>query len=223
MPHQSEQSGPMETFPTKSAPSVHFGEEYMSSFAEFDGLTVEEIAESLLKEMGGWPIIKGGANPNLMDAPLPEAAQFTPPLRVQSFHPRAPVRQRRYPHVLREFDPFAPPERTPMERRQRGRENQEAIRDFFFFFFFFFFYETVRFDGEEIAGRRFIRWRMTENVNRNNSPILMNLLRRNVQTSLYLRHVYSYQLRNIENNDVILQYTNQGSPWFNTMSQAKIG
>ena len=49
----------------------------------------------------------------------------------------------------------------------------------------------------------------------------MEKIRGNVDTSFYLRHVFSYQLRNIEDGTVILYYTNHGSPWINRLAEAE--
>ena len=50
----------------------------------------------------------------------------------------------------------------------------------------------------------------------------MAKLREKVSTSFYRRHVFSYQLRNIEDGTVIVYYTNhQGSPWFNKLEDAE--
>ena len=46
-------------------------------------------------------------------------------------------------------------------------------------------------------------------------------IRENVRTAFYIRHVYSYQLRNIEDDTVIVYYTNHGSPWINDLSAAE--
>ena len=122
---------------------------------------------------------------------------------------KAPARQRRYPELLREFDP-APPERQAAVRRNRAQENQAALCDLL---------DDAKFEGEEIQrGRRFICWRTIQDQGSDNTPMFMAKLLENVRTAFYLRHVYSNQLRNIENGDAIIRYTNQGSPWFHSMA-----
>lgn len=49
----------------------------------------------------------------------------------------------------------------------------------------------------------------------------MGEIRTEVNTSIYLRHVYSYQLENTENGDIIVHYTHEGSPWFNGFQEAE--
>jgi len=42
-----------------------------------------------------------------------------------------------------------------------------------------------------------------------------------IRTSFYLRHVFAYQLRNIEDGTVIVYYSNpKGSQWFNKLEDA---
>jgi len=49
----------------------------------------------------------------------------------------------------------------------------------------------------------------------------MEKIRENVSTAFYLRHVFSYQLRNIEDGTVIIYYTIKGSPWINRLEDAE--
>lgn len=70
---------------------------------------------------------------------------------------------------------------------------------------------------EKVRGRRLTRWRTIQGLGENNTPTMMA----DLNTTFYLRHVYSYQLRNIENGDVILHYKNRGSPWSNTLAEAE--
>lgn len=68
-------------------------------------------------------------------------------------------------------------------------------------------------EGVEVkTGRRFIRWRTVEDLNRNNTAKFMKLILAKIRTAFYLRHVFGYLLRHIENNDLILLHTNHGSP-----------
>ena len=48
----------------------------------------------------------------------------------------------------------------------------------------------------------------------------MENIRGNVHTAFYIKHGYSYQLGNIEDDTVIVYYTNHGSPWINDLSAA---
>ena len=56
---------------------------------------------------------------------------------------------------------------------------------------------------------------------KNLTPNFMANIRENVHTAFYIRHVYSYELRNIEDDMVIEYYTNHGSPWINVLSAAE--
>ena len=49
----------------------------------------------------------------------------------------------------------------------------------------------------------------------------MEKIRRNVGTSFYLRHVFTYKLRNIEDGTVIVYYTNHVSHWMQKLSEAE--
>ena len=49
----------------------------------------------------------------------------------------------------------------------------------------------------------------------------MSRIREKVHTSFYARHIFSYQLRNIEEGTVIFYYTNKGSPRFDYFSDAE--
>jgi len=73
-------------------------------------------------------------------------------------------------------------------------------------------------EGEESTGRCFIRWRFIKGLGRNLTPDFMLRLRERVSTSFYLRHVFAYQLHNIEDGTVIMYYSNpKGSQWFNKL------
>ena len=49
----------------------------------------------------------------------------------------------------------------------------------------------------------------------------MTKIREKVHTSFYVRHILSYQLRNIEDGSLMMMYTNKGSPWFEYFSDAE--
>ena len=49
----------------------------------------------------------------------------------------------------------------------------------------------------------------------------MEKIKEKVNTSFYARHVFSNQIRNIEDGTVEVYYTNKGSPWFNNFSDAE--
>ena len=49
----------------------------------------------------------------------------------------------------------------------------------------------------------------------------MKKILKNVRTSFYMRHIYGYQLRNIDDGTVILLYKNIGSPWLKALTEAE--
>lgn len=84
-------------------------------------------------------------------------------------------------------------------------------------------FDDAEVEGVEEAGRgrHFIKWRTIQNLDANNTPMMMAKLRDNMGSGFYLQHVFSHQVRNIENGDVTLHYTNRGSPWFNFLAEAE--
>ena len=131
------------------------------------------------------------------------------PLLSKPFRPRAPPRQRRArkrQELLREFDPFPP------QNIRTVTDYQNEILDQ---------YDEAKHKGKESKGQRFIRWRFIRGLEKNLTPNFMANIRENVHTAFYIRHVYSYKLRNIEDDTVIAYYTNHGSPWINVHSAAE--
>ena len=148
---------------------------------------------------------------NVLDEPISQEMEkrLQNPLLPKPFRPRAPPRQRRArkrQELLREFDPLPP------QNIQTVTDNQNEILDL---------YDEVKHEGEESKGRRFVRWRFIRGLEKNLTPNFMASIRENVRTAFYIRHVYSYQLRNTEDNTVIVHYTNQGSPWIDDLSVAE--
>ena len=82
-------------------------------------------------------------------------------------------------------------------------------------------YDATKFEGKESKGRRYIRWRFERDLEKDLTPNFMEKIRENVRTSFYIRHVYSYKLRNIEDGTIIFYYTNKGSPWMNAYGEAE--
>ena len=82
--------------------------------------------------------------------------------------------------------------------------------------------EDKEYEGIEVtSGRRYKRWRVTRELNKDLTSRFMEKIRENVTTSFYMRHSYSYMLRNIEDGRIIYYYQNKGSPWMNTYAEAK--
>ena len=63
--------------------------------------------------------------------------------------------------------------------------------------------------------------RVIRGLEKDLTPNFMEKIRVNVSTSFYMRHVFSYQLSNIEDGTVIVYNTNHGSRWINKLSEAE--
>ena len=110
--------------------------------------------------------------------------------------------------LLRDYDPF------PAQNIRTVTDYQNEILDLF---------DDATHQGEESKGRRYIRWRFIRGLEKDLTTNFMAKIRENVTTAFYLRHVFSYQLRNIENEEetVILFYKNTDSPWINKLEEAE--
>ena len=129
------------------------------------------------------------------------------PLQPKPYQPIAPPRKRnRRQQLLRQFDPIQP------NNIRNVTDYQNEIQNL---------YEVTKFEGEESSGRRFKRWRFIKELNKDLTPKFMEKIRENVRTSFYMRHTYSYKLRNIEDGTIIFYYQNKGSPWTNTYAEAE--
>ena len=146
---------------------------------------------------------------NVLEEPIPETAKkrLRPPLQPKPYQPIAPPRNRnRRQQLLRQFDPIQP------NNIRNVTDYQNEILNL---------YEDTKFEGEESNGRRYKRWRIIKDLNKDLTPKFMGKIRENVRTSYYLRHIYSYKLRNIEDGTIIFYYQNKGSPWMNTYGEAE--
>ena len=150
---------------------------------------------------------------NVLDEPIPQQTEkrLHKPLLPKPFQPRAPRpprqrRTRKRQELLRKFDPFPP------QNIRTVTDYQNEILDL---------YDEARHEGEETKGRRFIRWRFIRGLEKNLTANFMANVRENVHTAFYIKHVYSCQLRNIEDGTVIVYYTNNGSHWITDLSAAE--
>ena len=66
---------------------------------------------------------------------------------------------------------------------------------------------------------RIIKWRFLSGLKKPLVPQIMNKIKQHVRTRHKLNIAYAYNLRNIENNELLLWYTNYNSPWFATLSE----
>ncbi|KAL9989202.1 hypothetical protein ACROYT_G003726 [Oculina patagonica] len=151
---------------------------------------------------------------NILDEPIPLEVQerLLKPLLSQKYHPKPPQRLRRKEkkeqkrkNIQNEFDPFVPHENRVVTNYQNEILN---------------LLDVAEYEGEENSGRRFIRWRFIRGLEKDLTPNFMEKIRENVNTAFYIRHAYSYQLRNIDDDTVIVYYINKGSPWINKLSAA---
>ncbi|KAL9968198.1 hypothetical protein ACROYT_G026545 [Oculina patagonica] len=152
---------------------------------------------------------------NILDEPIPLEVQerLLKPLLSQKYHPKPPQRLRRKEkkeqkrkNIQNEFDPFVPHENRVVTNYQNEILN---------------LLDVAEYEGEENSGRRFIRWRFIRGLEKDLTPNFMEKFRENVNTAFYIRHAYSYRLRNIDDDTVIVYYINKGSPWINKLSAAE--
>jgi len=149
---------------------------------------------------------------NVLDEPISQETQksLQNPLLPKPYQPRPPPRQRKLrkaQRLLREYDPF------PVQKTRTVTDYQKEILDLF---------DDAEYEGEESTAQRFIQWRFIEGLGRNLRPKFMARIREKVSTSFYLRHIFAYQLQNIEDETVIVYYSNpKGSAWFNKQEDAE--
>ena len=111
---------------------------------------------------------------------------------------------------------------VPTQRRNPASERQQPLADDGLTEFLDFIIIREEVERETKEGRRFIRWRFDQVLERDLTPNFMAKLRKRVTTAFYLRYIYSYQIRNMENGTIIDYYKNSvGSPWINRLSEAE--
>ena len=174
---------------------------------ELDPATLQ-VLEQLLAEDA--PAVRKTIQ-NILDEPISEKVEriLDKPLLPKTFQPTAPPSKRRgrkTQEILRKFDPIT------RENIRNVTNYQNEILDL---------YDNTEYEGEEKRGRRFIRWRFIRGLERDLTPDFMTKIREKVKTSFYARHIFSYQLRNIEDDSSMVMYTNIGSPWFERFSEAE--
>ena len=133
---------------------------------------------------------------NVLEEPIPEETKkrLKPPLKPKPYQPIAPPRKRnrrqkiiRQFELLRQFDPIHP-----------VADYQNEVVDK---------YKDETTEGvEKIKGRRYIWWRFKKDLERDLTSKFMEKIRENVRTSFYVRHVYGFKLRNIEDGTFIDYY-----------------
>ena len=154
---------------------------------------------------------------NALEEPIPEETKkrLKPPLKPKPYQPIPPPRKRnrrqkiiRQFKLLREFDPIHP------QNIRNVADYQNEVEDK---------YKDETTEGEEkIKGRRYIRWRFKKNLERDQTSKFMEKIRKNVRTSFYIRYVFAFNLRNIEDGTFLTFYQNEkGSRWINKLKDAE--
>ena len=154
---------------------------------------------------------------NALEEPIPEETKkrLKPPLKPKPFQPIAPPRKRnkrqkiiRQFKLLREFDPIHP------QNIRNVADYQNEVEDK---------YKDETAEGvEKIKGRGYIRWRFKKNLERDQTSKFMEKIRKDVRTSFYIRYVFAFNLRNIEDGTFLTFYQNEkGSRWINKLKDAE--
>ena len=149
---------------------------YLSQLIAEDAPTVQKVIRNALEE----PITEG-VNKKLQN-----------PLKPKSYQPIPPPRKRnRREQLLRQFDPIQP------NNIRNVVDYQNEIMNLF---------EDTEFEGEEKSGRRYIRWRIVRELNKDLTAKFMGKIRENVRTSFFTFYVYATTLRNIEDGTFLTYY-----------------
>ena len=154
---------------------------------------------------------------NVLEEPIPEETKkrLKPPLQPKPYKPIPPPRKRTRRQkiieqfkLLREFDPLHP------QNIRNVADYQNEVEDK---------YKVETTEGvEKIKGRRYIRWRFKKNLERDLTSKFMEKIRKDVRTSFYIRYVFAFNLRNIEDGTFLTFYQNEkGSRWINKLEDAE--
>ena len=147
---------------------------------------------------------------NVLEEPIPETTKkrLRPPLQPKPYQPIAPPRKRnRRQQLLRQFDPIKP------NNIRNVTDYQNEILNL---------YEDTKFEGEEKSGRRFTRWRIIKDLNKDQTARFMEKIRKKVRTSFFIRYIYAISLRNIEDGTFLTFYQSEkGSRRINKLEDAK--
>jgi len=190
-----------------SSVNQNFEERLEEELAKIDPAALQYLDQLLAENV---PAVRKVVQ-NVLDEPISQETEkrLQKPLRPKAYRPRPPPRQRKVrkmQELLREYDPF------PAQNIRTVTDYQNEILDLF---------DDATHEGEESKGRRYIRWRFIRGLEKDLTTNFMEKIRENVDTAFYMRYVFSYQLRNIEDGTVILYYTNRGSPWINNLAEAE--
>ena len=193
-----------------SSVDQRFEELMKEEFVKIDPETLQNIEKYLAEKA---PAVRKTVQ-SVLDEPMPRetAESLQKPLLPKPAEPsqsKPPPRQRKsrkMQELLREF------EAPPRGNIRNVADYQSQLLDL---------YGEVTFEGEESTGGRFIRWRFIRGLEKALTPKFMEKIRENVSTSFFVRRIFSYQLRNMEDGTVILYHKNDGSPLFKELSKAE--
>ena len=173
---------------------------------ELDPATLQALEQLLAEDA---PVVRKTIQ-KILDEPISEKVEksLNKPLIPKKLQPITLPRKRgrKTQEILRKFDPIT------RDNSRNVTNYQNEILDS---------YDTSEYEGEEERARRYIRWRFIRELERDLTSDFISKIREKVYTSFYARHIFSYQLRNIEEGTVIFYYTNKGSPWFDNFSDAE--
>ena len=136
---------------------------------ELDPATLQALEQSLAEDA---PAVRKIIH-NILDEPISEKVEksLDKPLIPKTFQPTTPPRKRRgrkTQEILRKFDPIS------RENIRNVTNYQNEILDL---------YDNTEYEGEEVRGRRFIRWRFIRDLERNLTSDFMTKIREKVHTS----------------------------------------
>ncbi|KAK3743384.1 hypothetical protein QZH41_002125 [Actinostola sp. cb2023] len=174
--------------------------------------TMDDYIDQLLAEMGTPEALQRVVH-NILDEPIPEAVkrQLLKPLLPAATRPSPPPRgkrgrrERNRKAVLEEFDP------VPVQKRLRTVQDYQK--------------EGLALQKEETGeekGRRFIRWWFSQDPGEDLTQRIMTKLRERIDTAFYLRYLYTYEIRHVEDGTIIQFRKNLGgSLWCNRLAEAE--
>ena len=76
-------------------------------------------------------------------------------------------------------------------------------------------------EGRGAGIRRTVKWRFENNLAKSLGPQMMNKIKQAVQTRHKINYRNGYELRNVENGETMVYYTNTNSPWLDRLSKTK--
>ena len=150
---------------------------------------------------------------NILDEPVPQRVKerLSEPLLPGEYKPVVPPRKKKEVKrrvILNVFDPVQPTKKRE-EKSYKDLLPKLLKKD-------------EEKEGVEREGRHFIFWKKSQGLENNLTEYFMGKIREKVRTAAYLRHYFSYWLKNNEDGAILLFYKNSGgSPWINRYAEAE--